>query len=716
MNFNFKFENVTVEKKLGAFIFAILLCIIFVSIAVTIYAFKLAEDKNLYDTQTKAELFAATLSEEMKETVSAVKFISTLATEEDLKNVVTPEKITILLNKVIDSDNKISGAFIMLDNKEVISDDSEEMQEEQNIVKETFVNTTNKLVYKIGDVRYEATLDRLNNLEYKKNYMKVLTTKAPQMMLPYETDYGNAKITTCTYTLPILKDGVVDGVFGIDINVEELNKEFAVNKYHTEETFLILDNEGQVITSNDEKFLNRNISDIFDGSANKQVLEFINSSLKSGVSKIHQHKIAGLLYDDVYITSPIMIDNEHAWNLLVISKVEKIIISSISVILFAVILNLVAFALFVLFLWSCVGKTMNKQMNKMLKEVETRLNEMQKLSKNIDFEKLEKLNNVEVNKEELSKEIEEDKLEVKSENSVNEKNEIDDLEDESLITDMVEADEKLDKLLEKTDLEKYDSVTSSSENQEEQIEEIDEDSETLGEIVQETTEDTESSNEEDINKKEEKEENIDLDNPLEDENGNKLSAIDQLSTQDSYENQLEADLDEIFANKDGTIEDDTLLKQAEEKMLAAMGDKKEDIKIKVEDEEEKVGEELKIEEKSQEDVVQKEVIEEQPKVEEKKEETVKEPEVIEETKKEEIKEEISNTKAFEEPVEVEKPQRKGGKLSSKDMDDLLRELEKKRRAENEALGIEEEITNDFSNETTLDMNSIKDMVDKISAD
>lgn len=702
MNFNFKFENVTVEKKLGAFIFAILLCIIFVSIAVTIYAFKLAEDKNLYDTQTKAELFAATLSEEMKETVSAVKFISTLATEEDLKNVVTPEKITILLNKVIDSDNKISGAFIMLDNKEVISDDSEEMQEEQNIVKETFVNTTNKLVYKIGDVRYEATLDRLNNLEYKKNYMKVLTTKAPQMMLPYETDYGNAKITTCTYTLPILKDGVVDGVFGIDINVEELNKEFAVNKYHTEETFLILDNEGQVITSNDEKFLNRNISDIFDGSANKQVLEFINSSLKSGVSKIHQHKITGLLYDDVYITSPIMIDNEHAWNLLVISKVEKIIISSISVILFAVILNLVAFALFVLFLWSCVGKTMNKQMNKMLKEVETRLNEMQKLSKNIDFEKLEKLNNVEVNKEELSKEIEEDELEVKSENSVNEKNEIDDLEDESLITDMVEADEKLDKLLEKTDLEKYDSITSSSENQEEQIEEIGEDSETLGEIVQETTEDTESSNEEDIKKKEEistsdeKEENIDLDNPLEDENGNKLSAIDQLSTQDSYENQLEADLDEIFANKDGTIEDDTLLKQAEEKMLAAMGDKKEDIKIKVEDEEEKVGEELKIEEKSQEDVVQKEV--------------------IEDTKKEEIKEESSNTKAFEEPVEVEKPQRKGGKLSSKDMDDLLRELEKKRRAENEALGIEEEITNDFSNETTLDMNSIKDMVDKISAD
>ena len=190
MNFNFKFENVTVEKKLGAFIFAILLCIIFVSIAVTIYAFKLAEDKNLYDTQTKAELFAATLSEEMKETVSAVKFISTLATEEDLKNVVTPEKITILLNKVIDSDNKISGAFIMLDNKEVISDDSEEMQEEQNIVKETFVNTTNKLVYKIGDVRYEATLDRLNNLEYKTTEYKKVFGKLNNYYVFSSKDYN----------------------------------------------------------------------------------------------------------------------------------------------------------------------------------------------------------------------------------------------------------------------------------------------------------------------------------------------------------------------------------------------------------------------------------------------------------------------------------------------------------------------------------------------
>ena len=40
--------------------------------------------------------------------------------------------------------------------------------ENKNIVKESFVNDTNKLVYKIGDLRYESLLDRLDNIEYKK--------------------------------------------------------------------------------------------------------------------------------------------------------------------------------------------------------------------------------------------------------------------------------------------------------------------------------------------------------------------------------------------------------------------------------------------------------------------------------------------------------------------------------------------------------------------
>ena len=214
MNINLKFENVTWSKKIGAIFIAIGTALVIGICAIVIAVLFKHYDSQMNNAKEQAHLVSINVCEEIENITDSLEFISDLLTDESMASHITPSQVTTLLNELMSKDEKLFGAFVMLDKSEyaftdltdsmdfvdsdkeadealeLLEDNNElETEETKEVVSEegTILDGVNKLVYKTNGSTYETNLDRLNTLEYKKSYIKVMLTKMPQMMKPQKT-------------------------------------------------------------------------------------------------------------------------------------------------------------------------------------------------------------------------------------------------------------------------------------------------------------------------------------------------------------------------------------------------------------------------------------------------------------------------------------------------------------------------------------------------
>ncbi|MCQ2748975.1 MAG: hypothetical protein MJ246_03010 [Clostridia bacterium] len=323
MNFNFNFENIQFDKKAKPITIGIIAVLVIVFSIISIGLFNNYQADDIEDSKQKAELVSMNVSKDLEETVKSISYLSELISSNNLKAKITSDEVTTLLNSLISSDEKIFAAFVLLDKseyedledlnitnvkelayeKEEIPEDDEdesdeaededlddeedledeeheedEEEEEPSEIKPSVVNGLNKLIFRSGEGTSETTLDRINNLDYKKNYLKVLLSKEPQTMLPLVNSYNGIEKKTITYTMPILVDGFVEGVIGLDIDTEKLNSELNKSNDVLGGTYLLLSKDNNVIVSNKPEYIGIGVDEVY---GSKKLKKFFEESLES---------------------------------------------------------------------------------------------------------------------------------------------------------------------------------------------------------------------------------------------------------------------------------------------------------------------------------------------------------------------------------------------------------------------------------------------------
>lgn len=725
MNINLKFENVTWQKKIGYVAIAIALCIFIGITIIVISVLTNHYNKQVFKAREEAELVSENIASEVGNVTDSLEYISNLISDEEMKSHISSSQVTSLLNQLISKDEKVFGAFVMLDKSEFNSIEKEtkeiskeftsdkeadealdilennediEHEEVKEVVvpRDSIVDGVNKFVYKANGSTFETNLDRLNTLEYKKSYMKVMLTKKPQMMSPQTNSYNGVEITTATYTVPIIVDGNFEGIIGIDIDIEKLKGYLQDKSKNLSSDFIITDKEGNIVGSSNKLFEASTIQDVYKGSTHKKTLEYVTTNLESGITSSFNTGSSDLVHDEVLVMLPIIIEDNHVWNIIFITNVDKVITNSIATILLVSIINLVLFALFIALLWFSFSSMLTNKYNHLFKRVDTELTKIKANSTKImeDLEDIEEITIIDsdVDEEDVKEflpEKEEKKEEPKTEEVKTEEPKAEESKAEEVKPEepKVEEPKAEEPKVEETKVEEPKIEEAAPEApapeetpaeepapqpEEPAVEDNGFDAEAFAKARVETDEKYQAAEEE--NKKEAGEA------PSEEPATN----AEETSSEEApaiEEAKADADLEEILQNKDGKIEDDSFMADAEAKLAQAMEQQKA---------EEPKAEEPKIEEPKV----------EEPKVEEPK---VEEPKV--EAPKPAPKEAAPEVD-LDKPIQAAPPKKEKDyysvklepedddfqprehKLSAKEMDDLLKELEGKRKQEAEASGQE----------------------------
>lgn len=630
MNINLKFENVVWQKKIGYVFLLIGLCLVIGISAIVISVLFKHYDNQLVNAKDQANLVSISVEEEIENITDSLLFISNLISDEDMRSKMSSSQVTNLLNELISKDEKIFGAFVMLDKTEYeeineitdeidfVSSDKEadealEMLEENETIKDedderdfivkegNIQEGVNKFIYKSNGSTFETNLDRLKTLDYKKSYMKVMLTKTPQMTKPLKNTYNGVEVTTCTYTVPIVINGYFEGVIGIDIDVNKMREEIATKCQSLASEFVVTDKLGNIISSSNKSLTNVSVSELFKGNSNKKVLEYINDNIESGIMSSYNAGSSDMLHDKYLVMIPVMIEDNHMWNILFISYVDKVITNSIATIILVSIINVVLFGLFVFVLWLSFGTIINKKYGSLFNKVEGELTKIKASSTRI-MEDIEDLEEIEI--EDLTEEELED-VDEKVQKALREKDEqLEKLaEEEKAKENLNDPEPELVKetpAVDQTKIVNEDdpslafgaSEAAKEEPAVDQSKIVNEDDPSLAFGAPEAPEAPEAPAEEvtqpdfdaEAFKKAQEEEQaklaaaeqekepereavkIDLNNPAEGANGEKLSAMDQLK---SAKVDTEG-LDEILDNKDGSIENNSIVDEMAAKMEAAM--------------------------------------------------------------------------------------------------------------------------------------------------
>lgn len=632
MNINLKFENVVWQKKIGYVFLLIGLCLVIGISAIVISVLFKHYDNQLVNAKDQANLVSISVEEEIENITDSLLFISNLISDEDMRSKMSSSQVTNLLNELISKDEKIFGAFVMLDKTEYeeineitdeidfVSSDKEadealEMLEENETIKDedderdfivkegNIQEGVNKFIYKSNGSTFETNLDRLKTLDYKKSYMKVMLTKTPQMTKPLKNTYNGVEVTTCTYTVPIVINGYFEGVIGIDIDVNKMREEISSKCQSLASEFVVTDKLGNIISSSNKSLTNVSVSELFKGNSNKKVLEYINDNIESGIMSSYNAGSSDMLHDKYLVMIPVMIEDNHMWNILFISYVDKVITNSIATIILVSIINVVLFGLFVFVLWLSFGTIINKKYGSLFNKVEGELTKIKASSTRI-MEDIEDLEEIEI--EDLTEEELED-VDEKVQKALREKDEqLEKLaEEEKAKENLNDPEPELVKetpAVDQTKIVNEDdpslafgaSEMAKEEPAVDQSKIVNEDDPSLAfgapEAPAETPAETpaEEVTQPDFDaeafKKAQEEEQaklaaaeqekepereavkIDLNNPAEGANGEKLSAMDQLK---SAKVDTEG-LDEILDNKDGNIENNSIVDEMAAKMEAAM--------------------------------------------------------------------------------------------------------------------------------------------------
>ena len=628
MNINLKFENVVWQKKIGYVFLLIGLCLVIGISAIVISVLFKHYDNQLVNAKDQANLVSISVEEEIENITDSLLFISNLISDEDMRSKMSSSQVTNLLNELISKDEKIFGAFVMLDKTEYeeineitdeidfVSSDKEadealEMLEENETIKDedderdfivkegNIQEGVNKFIYKSNGSTFETNLDRLKTLDYKKSYMKVMLTKTPQMTKPLKNTYNGVEVTTCTYTVPIVINGYFEGVIGIDIDVNKMREEISSKCQSLASEFVVIDKQGNIISSSNKSLTNVSVSELFKGNSNKKVLEYINDNIESGIMSSYNAGSSDMLHDKYLVMIPVMIEDNHMWNILFISYVDKVITNSIATIILVSIINVVLFGLFVFVLWLSFGTIINKKYGSLFNKVEGELTKIKASSTRI-MEDIEDLEEIEI--EDLTEEELED-VDEKVQKALREKDEqleklaeeekakenLNDPEPELVKetpavdqTKIVNEDDpslafgapepaKEEPAVDQSKIVNEDDPSlafgapeAPAEAPAEEVTQPDFDAEAFKKAQEEEQAKLAAAEQE---KEPEREAvKIDINNPAEGANGEKLSAMDQLK---SAKVDTEG-LDEILDNKDGSIENNSIVDEMAAKMEAAM--------------------------------------------------------------------------------------------------------------------------------------------------
>ncbi|WP_051541866.1 methyl-accepting chemotaxis protein [Clostridium lundense] len=183
-------------------------------------------------------------------------------------------------------------------------------------------------------------------------------TKSETITEPESYDVQGNQVSMTSLCVPIIKNGQVLGVIGIDVSIDYMNTLVSKIKLYDSGSAIIVSNSDKIVAINDKQYLGKSILDLVTNNK-----EEVKRSIREGKDFIQCEYSQLLKKDVVRVYAPIKIGNTTTpWNLVVYVPSKEIMANANKVILKTLILSIVGLVIvgfLIILLSSYITKPIN---------------------------------------------------------------------------------------------------------------------------------------------------------------------------------------------------------------------------------------------------------------------------------------------------------------------------------------------------------------------